>query len=198
VPLFSPLQFKVVTAIENLPTYTRSTTTAQEVLGSSALIFDVAPASAAGSDLSQFLVAAWVRHPDLIPNEVGGIVLEPVELFVDHAQPLFVSSSKPVHSSATRCNFMFSFVFWRCMTTQSRRTPMTTPPSPTTTPAAMASPDRRRASVLLSAPGQRSIGSPAIGFRRPVSHGRCCPATVEPASTSGGLSELQGHPVGTN
>jgi hypothetical protein len=189
VPLFSPLQFKVVTAIENLPTYTRSTTTAQEVLGSSAPIFDVAPASAAGSDLSQFLVAAWVRHPDLIPNEVGGIVLEPVELFVDHAQPLFVSSSKPVHSSATRCNFM---------TTQSRRTSMTTPPSPTTTPAAMACPDRRRASVLLSAPGQRSIGSPAIGFRRPVSHGRCCPATVEPVSTSGGLSELQGHPVGTN
>jgi hypothetical protein len=46
----------------------------------------MAPASASTSDLSQFLVAAWVKHPDLIPNEVGGIVPEPV-VDVSYAAP---------------------------------------------------------------------------------------------------------------
>jgi hypothetical protein len=72
--LFSPLRFKVLISIENLAAHTCSISTTQEVLGSSVLIFDVLSASSSGSGMSQFLVAAWARHPDLISNEVGGIV----------------------------------------------------------------------------------------------------------------------------
>jgi hypothetical protein len=103
--LFSPLQFKFLIAIGNLPVHTWSINTAQEVLGSSALTFDVAPVSADGSDLSQFLVATWARHPDLIPNEVGGVVPEPVEPFIDRVLPLFVSSSELVNSTYDTLQF---------------------------------------------------------------------------------------------
>jgi hypothetical protein len=94
-PLFSPLQFKVLVAIENLPAHAWSLV----------LIFDVAPVSATSFDLSQFLVTAWARHPDLTPNEVGGIILEPVEPFIEHAPPLFLSSSELVHSKCDTLQF---------------------------------------------------------------------------------------------
>jgi hypothetical protein len=102
--LFSPLRFNALISIENLPAHTWLISIAQEVLGSSTLIFDVPPASAMTSDLSKFLVAAWSRHPDLIPNEVGSIVLEPVVPFVEHA-PLFIWSSELIHSKCDKLQF---------------------------------------------------------------------------------------------
>jgi hypothetical protein len=69
------------------------------------LIFDVAPTSTAGSDLSQFLVTVWVRHLDRISNEVGGIVLGLVEPFIDHAPLVFISSSELVCSKCDTLQF---------------------------------------------------------------------------------------------
>jgi hypothetical protein len=98
--------------IENWQVHTWSISTSQEVLGSSALIFNVALASAMASDLSQFLVTTWVRHPDLIPNEIGGIVPELVVPFIECTPPLFVSSSELVHS---KCNTLKFLVFIRVL-----------------------------------------------------------------------------------
>jgi hypothetical protein len=77
-----------------------------------ALIFDVSPVSSSSLDLSQFLVAAWARHSDLIPNEIGGIVPEPVEPFVERAPPLFISTSEVVHS---RCDMLQFHIFIRVL-----------------------------------------------------------------------------------
>jgi hypothetical protein len=98
--------------IENRQVHTWSISTSQEVLGSSALIFNVALASAMASDLSQFLVTTWARHPDLIPNEIGGIVPELVVPFIECTPPLFVSSLELVHS---KCNTLKFLVFIRVL-----------------------------------------------------------------------------------
>jgi hypothetical protein len=55
--LFSPLFFKVLLSIGNIPAHIWLVELAQTVVGSSCLIFDVSPASADGSDMSQFLEA---------------------------------------------------------------------------------------------------------------------------------------------
>jgi hypothetical protein len=49
------------------------------------LIFNVASVTAVMTDLSQFLVVAWVTYPDLIPNEGGCIVPEPEQPFIERA-----------------------------------------------------------------------------------------------------------------
>jgi hypothetical protein len=46
------------------------------------LNFELAPSTSDGSDLSCFLVVAWVLHLDLIPNEVGTIIPKPEETSV--------------------------------------------------------------------------------------------------------------------
>jgi hypothetical protein len=56
-------------------------------------------------DMSQFLVAAWARHPDLIPNEVGGIVPEPVKPFMERAPSLFLKDSELIHSKCDTLQF---------------------------------------------------------------------------------------------
>jgi hypothetical protein len=50
--LFSLLHFKLMLAIENFPTHAWSSSTTQEVLGSSCLVFDVASDMEAAIDLS--------------------------------------------------------------------------------------------------------------------------------------------------
>jgi hypothetical protein len=69
------------------------------------LLFDVAPTSTAGSDLSQFLVTVWARHPDRIPNGVGGIVLGLVEPCINHTPLVFISSSELVCSKCDTLQF---------------------------------------------------------------------------------------------
>jgi hypothetical protein len=63
---------------------------AQQIVGSSCLIFDVALSSASGEYMSHFLATAWSLHPDLIPSEVGCVAPEPEEPSVvglgDHPQ----------------------------------------------------------------------------------------------------------------
>jgi hypothetical protein len=75
------------------------------MIGSSCLVFEVAPSSLEQTDLSSFLVVAWTRHPDLIPNEVGCSVSEPVEPFVEVALPLFLRLSEIIHSFCVLLHF---------------------------------------------------------------------------------------------
>jgi hypothetical protein len=55
--------------------------------------------------MSQFLAVAWVVHPDLIPNEVGCVVPEPQEPFVDRQPPLFLRASEIIHSKRDTLGF---------------------------------------------------------------------------------------------
>jgi hypothetical protein len=103
--LISPLFFKVLLSRENMPSHIWSVELAQMVVGSSSLIFDVSPASADGSDMSQFLVAAWAIHPDLIPNEVGYAEPEPVKPFIEWQPPLFLQASELIHSKCDTLGF---------------------------------------------------------------------------------------------
>jgi hypothetical protein len=48
--------------------------------------------------MSSFLMAAWAVHPELISEEVGCVVPEPEEPFMERVPPLFLSSSEIVHS----------------------------------------------------------------------------------------------------
>jgi hypothetical protein len=75
--LFLPLRFKVLLALDNVPAHVWSLYTVQVVVRSSCLIFDMAPSSADGSDMSHYLVVAWAVHPDLIPTEVGHVFPKP-------------------------------------------------------------------------------------------------------------------------
>jgi hypothetical protein len=47
----------------------------------------------------------WAKHPDFIPNGVGGIVLGPTEPFVEREPPLFLRSSELIHSSCDTLQF---------------------------------------------------------------------------------------------
>jgi hypothetical protein len=78
---------------------------AQTIVDSSCLIFDASSASADGSDMSHFLAAAWAMYPDLIPNEVGCVVPEPVEPFIEGQLPLFLHASELIHSKCDTLGF---------------------------------------------------------------------------------------------
>jgi hypothetical protein len=103
--LFSPLRFKVLLALENLPGHVWSLDIAQEIVGSTCLIFDMAPNSSSASDMSQFLVAAWAIHLDLISSEVGYIIPEPEEPSIVGRLPLFLRASKIVYSKRDTLQF---------------------------------------------------------------------------------------------
>jgi hypothetical protein len=60
----------------------------------------------------QFLIMAWARHLDPIPNEVGGIILEPVHPFVEREPPLFIRTSELIHS---KCDTLQFCVFVRVL-----------------------------------------------------------------------------------
>jgi hypothetical protein len=86
-----PLQFKVLPAISNVPAHIWSTASIQEIIGSSCLVFEVAPCSASKSDMSKFMVVAWSVNPHIISAEVGCIIPEPTTPFEDR-QPILCSS----------------------------------------------------------------------------------------------------------
>jgi hypothetical protein len=79
--------------------------TTQEAMGSLCLIFDVMPHTSDASVMSEFLAAAWTVHPDLIPVEVGCIIPESQEPFIDRHPPLFLRSSEIVHSKRDTLGF---------------------------------------------------------------------------------------------
>jgi hypothetical protein len=70
-----------------------SADSAQAILWSPHVIFELAPTTMDQSDLSHFLLVSWANHPDLIPNEVRCIIPEPLEPFVKHYPPLFLRAS---------------------------------------------------------------------------------------------------------
>jgi hypothetical protein len=96
--LFSPLRYKVLLALENIPAHVWSLEIAQAVVGSSCLIFVTSPTMANGAALLEFWAVVWATHPDLIPAEVGSVFLEPEKPFVERAPPLFLSASEIIHS----------------------------------------------------------------------------------------------------
>jgi hypothetical protein len=104
--LFSPpLCFEVLLSIENIPAHTWSLDTAQTVVGSSYLVFEMVPRSVDGSDMSRFLAVVWAIHPDLILEEVMCVILESLEPFVEHHPPLFLRASEIIHSSCDTLQF---------------------------------------------------------------------------------------------
>jgi hypothetical protein len=96
--LFSPLRFKVLLALDNVPTHVWLLDTMQVVVKSSCLIFDMAPSFADGSDTSHYRMAASAVHPDLIPMEGGCAFPKPGQPFLEREPPLFISASKVIHS----------------------------------------------------------------------------------------------------
>jgi hypothetical protein len=75
-------------------------------------MFDTMLASTMALDLSQFLVATWAKHPDLIPNEVGDIISEPVQPFVEREPSLFIRSLGLIH---LWCDTLQFWVFVRVL-----------------------------------------------------------------------------------
>jgi hypothetical protein len=110
--LFSPLCFKVLRSITNISTHGWSVDLAQGVLGSSCLIFEMAPCSLDPSDMSSFLTVARALHPEPIPLEVGCAILEPVEPFMECATPLFLRSSEIIHSKWVTSQFWVFIQIW--------------------------------------------------------------------------------------
>jgi hypothetical protein len=81
--LFTPLWFKVLLSISVVPAHIWLAESIQEIIGSSCLVFEVAPCSASKSHMSKFMVVDWSLTLDLIPTEVGCVVPEPVPPFMD-------------------------------------------------------------------------------------------------------------------
>jgi hypothetical protein len=96
--IFKLLRFKILLTVENILVHAWSLETAQAIIGSTCLIFNVAPSLARGEDLFAFWAAAWETHPDLIPAEVGCIFPKLEDPFVEQAPPLFLSASELIHS----------------------------------------------------------------------------------------------------
>jgi hypothetical protein len=70
----------------------------QSIVGSSCLVFEAAPQSVVGEDLSKFFVIAWSKYRDLISVEVGCMVLEPAGPSVVRQRPLFLQEEELIHS----------------------------------------------------------------------------------------------------
>jgi hypothetical protein len=123
--LFSPLRFKVLLGLENIPAHVWSRETAQAVAGSSCLIFDMDPGATHGSDLSSYWAAAWSVHPNLILVEVGCIFLDPEEVIEDRAPRYsFWRATTSTPRGAPICSG-FSLRLWKFMI--SRCCPTLTP-----------------------------------------------------------------------
>jgi hypothetical protein len=103
--LFNPFRYKVLLSVSNVPAHIWSVETIQEIIGSSCLVFEVAPSSSGRFDLSSFLVVAWACRPDLIPTEVVCSIPEPVEPFVESKLPLFLRVSEILHSMCDLLHF---------------------------------------------------------------------------------------------
>jgi hypothetical protein len=88
----------VLLALENMAAHAWSIEAVQAIIGSSGLMFEPAPVLVSGVDRSHFYVVAWVVHLDLIPVEVGGILPEPEEPFVEGEPPLFLRASEIIHA----------------------------------------------------------------------------------------------------
>jgi hypothetical protein len=62
--LFSPLRYKVLLAIDNLPAHVWSPKIVQTIIDSFCLGFEITLASLNREDLSRFFVVTWSIHPN--------------------------------------------------------------------------------------------------------------------------------------
>jgi hypothetical protein len=96
--LFSPLRYKVLLAIDNLPAHVWSPKIVQAIIDSFCLGFEITLASLNREDLSRFFVVTWSIHLNLISMEISCIVSEPEEQCIEGALPLFLLASDTIHS----------------------------------------------------------------------------------------------------
>jgi hypothetical protein len=52
----------------------------------------------------RFFVVTWAIHPDLIPNEVGCLILKPTERIIG-VSPLFLREEELIHSKQDTLQF---------------------------------------------------------------------------------------------
>jgi hypothetical protein len=102
--LFSPLRFKVLLVVDNIPVHLLLSKVMLAIIGSSCLSFELALDYVNRVDLSRFFVVAWARHPDLIPNGVGCLVPEPEEQLAG-VPPLFTLVEEIIHSKQDTLQF---------------------------------------------------------------------------------------------
>jgi hypothetical protein len=91
----------VLLALENVAAHAWSIEAVQATIRSSGLVFEPALVLVLGVDRSHFYVVAWVVHLILIPVEVGGILPEPEEPFMEGEPPLFLQASEIIHAKDT-------------------------------------------------------------------------------------------------
>jgi hypothetical protein len=106
--MFSPLWFKVLLSIFNVPTHIWSANSIQEIINVSYLVFEVASCSSAKSNFSEFPVVAWSWNPDQILVEVGCVVPELGQPFVEWQLPLYLHALESLH---TKCDTLQFKVF---------------------------------------------------------------------------------------
>ncbi|CAD6246221.1 unnamed protein product [Miscanthus lutarioriparius] len=91
------LKYKVLIGLKGMPAHIRGIHSTQRILGTSCANLVPAPASAAGEDLREFVVAAWCVHPDFIPHERLIAIPEPEVPFV--VEPtLYLREHEVIHS----------------------------------------------------------------------------------------------------
>ena len=91
------LKYKVLIGLKGMPAHIRGIHSAPRILGTSCANLVPAPASAAGEDLREFVVAAWCVHPDFIPHERLIAIPEPEMPFV--VEPtLYLREHEVIHS----------------------------------------------------------------------------------------------------
>jgi hypothetical protein len=84
--------------MSNVSAHTWSVSTIQAIISTTCLVFELSPSSLDKFDMSYFLVVAWYKHPDLIPNEVVCIFPEPTLPSVVGEPRLFLQASETIHS----------------------------------------------------------------------------------------------------
>jgi hypothetical protein len=92
-------------AVGNIPAHAWSLEVAHTIIGTSCLIQDVTPESSSHQDMSWFLMTAWAVHPNLIPIEDGGVILEPEEPSVVGEPPLFLWEYEIIYSKNDTLRF---------------------------------------------------------------------------------------------
>jgi hypothetical protein len=95
---FSPMYYKVLLAIENMPTCVWSWESTQAIIGSSFLTFNMLLGTNSKVDKSAILITARAVHLHVIPTEVGCIVPKPAEPSTVGVVPLFLHEDVIIHA----------------------------------------------------------------------------------------------------
>jgi hypothetical protein len=91
------LKFNVLLGLSGMPAHIWGLSAAQRILGSSCADLVPAPATVAGEDMREFVVAGWCLHPNFIPQEQLIGIPEPEVPFVVEP-PLFLREHEMIRS----------------------------------------------------------------------------------------------------